>query len=493
MRTRARAPGPILVAGLMIISLMVLQGAAAAASDATSCECKDCHITITLRVAFFGADRDYMDRFEDEVEKTWNGPQNNPSTYGDCKCPFEVRVLTKEVTNCTAETEYHCIQVTNYTANPPYSGNESVLGQVRNGTLDPKTSGQVTRHRGYLYPPGTSTGAQVTGWWSDAMSTPYNGTAVTDFAHEAGHLMGLGDGSGGIMDFSGMTSGRVSQENINQAVQNVCRESSPCPDRCCCGNGVADTAKGEECDPLSSPPGCAKGSSCCPVCCSCSVPSCDPAAGEYATEEECSRNCTDKNEACHINYYTGCYDCVGRIFIELNDEYQASREMIWKASESRFHPPVLPPATTTPPLLLTPLVSAAPSTVIAPRTAGTPKPGETPDAPLSDLVSRLHNEPVLMDFLPNERVNILLPDGEYRIMTRDGEVTESGDGAFADPTVNVYADRQTLDEIGTGELSFEDAVSTGRVHFEGVGLVNGLKFAVSENLLKIRALVDAVF
>jgi len=98
---------------------------------------------------------------------------------------------------------------------------------VRNGTIDPKTSDQVTRYRGYLYPPGTSTGAPVTGWWSDAMSTPYNGQQVTDFAHEAGHLMGLGDGSGGIMDFSGMTSGCVSQGNINQAVENVCG-ANPC-------------------------------------------------------------------------------------------------------------------------------------------------------------------------------------------------------------------------------------------------------------------------
>lgn len=485
----ARPAVHLFLAGLVIFFLLVSPvSAAATGSDATSCECKDCHITITLKVAFSGADNDYISRFITEVQDTWNGPQNNPSTYVDCKCPFEVKVITTQVTDCAGETEYHCIQVTNYTANPPYSGNESVLGQVRNGTIDPKTSDQVTRYRGYLYPPGTSTGAPVTGWWSDAMSTPYNGQQVTDFAHEAGHLMGLGDGSGGIMDFSGMTSGRVSQGNINQAVENVCG-ANPCPDRCCCGNGVVDQSKGEGCDPLSTPSKCVKGSSCCPVCCQCQVPACDPEAGEYPTGEDCNKNCSDKNEVCHINYYTGCWDCVGRIFIELNDEYQATRETIWKADESRFHPPLpenttlsvnisLPmPATTTLPKPVT-------TTVI--QLADTSRPEPANKTPLSDLLSSLNDVPVAADFLANERINVYLPEGECHATTQDGIITESGDGAGTDPTVNVYSDEQTLQEITEGELSFEEAVSSDRVRFEGVGPVSSLKFAISGFIVKIK-------
>jgi hypothetical protein len=478
-----------MAAGLVIfcILVMVLPVAAAAGAGATSCECRNCHITITIQVAFFGADQDYIDRFEDETEKTWNGPQNNPSASGDCKCPFEVKVITKAVTNCTAETEYHCIQVTNYTANPPYSGNESVLGQVKNGTIDPKTSDQVTRHRGYLYPPGNSTGAPVTGWWSDAMSTPYNGQQVTDFAHEAGHLMGLDDGAGGIMDFSGMTSGRVSQDNIDQAVRNVCRESNPCPDRCCCGNGVVDRSKGEQCDPLSAPSGCMKGSSCCPVCCQCEVRSCDPAAGAYATEEECINSCTDKNEACHYNYYTGCWDCAGRIFIEISDEYQASRGTIWKANESLFHPPRLLQVTTVPVLpVTTSLPPPATTIMITPERTTPPK--AVNRTPLADLLSSLNDVPVAADFLASERMNVYLPEGEFHVATEDGSIRDSGDEAGTDPTVNVYSDEQTLRRIAEGEISFEEAVSSDRLRFEGVGVVSSLKFTISTHIMKLRAL-----
>lgn len=503
MSACTRQQGILLAAGLVVSLLLILSSpaAAAAGNDATSCECKDCHIVITLKVAFFGADNNYISRFISEVQNAWNGPPDNPSTYGDCKCPFEVKVVTKSVTNCTAETEYHCIQVTNYTANPPYSGNESVLVQVRNGTIDPKTSDQVTRHRGYLYPPGTSTGAPVAGWWSDAMSTPYNGQQVTDFAHEAGHLMGLHDGSGGIMDFAGMTSGRASQGNIDQAVKNNCG-ANPCPDRCCCGNGVTDDKKGEKCDPLATPPGCPPGSACCPVCCNCFVPACDPENGEYATEEDCKKNCKGEGETCHINYHTGCWDCAPPWIFNFSRSYESTREAIWKADESGFHPPVpkLPNITPVMPVSTTPktpptavplrpaetIPPAAPATIrSAPADAIPPKPVN--ETPVSGLISSINDVPAVADFLSDERINVHLAEGEYHVTTEGGSITDSGDGSGTDPTVNVWSDEKTLRQIAGGELSFEKAVSAGRVRFEGVGVVSFLKFSISEFILKVRA------
>jgi hypothetical protein len=493
MKPCTRRPVLHLAVGLVIFFFLVPPLAAAADTGATSCECKDCRITITIRIAFFGADDAYISRVINEVQDTWNGPPENPSASGDCNCPFEVKVVTKKVTDCAAEKEYHCIEVTNYTANPPFSGNESVLGGVRNGTIDPKTSGEVTRHRGYLYPPGTSTGAPLRGWWSDAMSTPYNGQKVTDFAHEAGHLMGLADRSGGIMDFSGMTSGRASQGNIDDAVKNLCGDK-PCPDRCCCGNARVDWAKGEECDPLATPPGCITRVSCCPVCCRCQVPACDPEAGEYPTEAECTKNCSDKNEACHINYYTGCWDCTGRIFIEINDEYQSTRETIWKANESEFHTPrpipvttiTVIPVTTTPVLPGTGPGTGQASTTVRPE-AGSAPPKPVNTTPFAGLLSSVNDVPVAGDFLASERINVRLPEGEYHVTTAGGNITDSGDGIMTDPTVNVYSDQETLELIAAGDLTFESAVSTGRVRLEGVGFVNSLKFTVSEYVLKIRA------
>lgn len=497
MITCARLPGILLAAGFGIFLLLAMAppgAAAGAAGDATSCECKDCRITITLKVAFAGADDDFISRFFNEVKETWNGPRDNPSTYGDCKCPFEVRVVTKKAAKCESPPAdgYHCIEVTNYTEKPPFSANESVLGQVRNGTIDPRTSGQVNRSRGYMYPPGTSTGTALNGWWSDAMSTPYNGSTVTDFAHEAGHLMGLADNSGGIMDFAGMTSGRVSQGNIDQAVKNVCREPNPCPDRCCCGNGIVDPGKGEGCDPLAKPSGCAKGTACCPVCCHCNVPTCDPAADEFLNEEDCRKNCPGKSDTCQMNYLTGCWDC-SPAWMAGSGQYTATREAMWKANESTFHPPrTLPTANVS---VLRPPVTVIPSTqATAVPEQALPEPARpAASTPLSPLLTTLNDVPVAMDFLADERISVHLPEGEYHVTTRGGTIMESGEGAGTEPTVRIWSDGETLRQIADGELAFDDAVVSDRVRFEGVGPVNGLKFAVSENLLKIRAMVDSFF
>jgi putative sterol carrier protein len=288
------------------------------------------------------------------------------------------------------------------------------------------------------------------------MSSSYNGTSISDFAHETGHLMGLVDSSGGIMDFSGMTSGRVSQGNIDQAVQNVCGKDA-CPDRCCCGNAKVDTAKGEGCDPLAAPSGCVTGTSCCPVCCKCQVPSCDPLSGEYPSEEDCKKNCKGERETCHINYHTGCWDCAHQLVIESNREYQSTRETIWKANESTFHPP-------------------------GPKAANTTQ--------LAALLSSVTDRPVVSDFLANERISVHLKEGEYYITTKDGGITEFGEGPGTDPTVNVWSDEQTLRQIADGNLIFEDAVSSGRVRFEGVGFVSFIKFAVSELLVKVKSALD---
>ena len=80
-----------------------------------------------------------------------------------------------------------------------------------------------------------------------------------------------------------------------------------------------------------------------------------------------------------------------------------------------------------------------------------------------------------------------LPEGEYHVTTQGGGITETGDGVGTEPTLNVWSDEQTLQQIADGELTFEEAVSTDRVRFEGVGFVNSLKFTVSGFILKIKA------
>jgi hypothetical protein len=80
-----------------------------------------------------------------------------------------------------------------------------------------------------------SDGKPVTGWWSDIMSTATEGgERCIDFAHEAGHLMGLEDSDGGIMNISGVVGANagVSQQNIDDVVKKLCGEDA-CPDRYC--------------------------------------------------------------------------------------------------------------------------------------------------------------------------------------------------------------------------------------------------------------------
>jgi putative cell wall-binding protein len=124
---------------LYMILLFSSLPAVVSAQDATVCETEGCYITITINLAFTGsaANDTYIYNAAHEIETEWNGDDKNPSTYGDCKCPFNVKVATKKVANCTsAPGNFHCIEVTDYDAQPPYSANESVIERVKKGKID---------------------------------------------------------------------------------------------------------------------------------------------------------------------------------------------------------------------------------------------------------------------------------------------------------------------------------------------------------------------
>lgn len=179
--------------------------------QATLCKVEDGDITITLRIAFSGADDPYINRVKNEIESIWNGP-NGYQTCGRYRVKFEVE--TKKITNhANVNCEpppigYHCIMVTPYDTNPPRD-----------------TSG--IRYIGYLYPPGVSQrGHALKGWWSDQMSRPVpggNGERYKDFTHEAGHMMGLADNEdNGIMTHTKGLNAKPTQANIEKVVENIC-------------------------------------------------------------------------------------------------------------------------------------------------------------------------------------------------------------------------------------------------------------------------------
>lgn len=190
-------------------------------NKATTCKVEGSDITITLRIAFSGADNSYINHAKNEIESIWNGP-NGYQTSGKYRVKFEVE--TTKITshaNVTCDpppTGYHCILVTPYNTNPPRD-----------------TSG--TYYMGYMYPPGIShEGESLKGWWSDQMSRLVesgNGERYKDFAHEAGHMMGLADDEdNGIMTHTKGPNAKPTQANIEKVVENICG-ANVCSDEYC--------------------------------------------------------------------------------------------------------------------------------------------------------------------------------------------------------------------------------------------------------------------
>lgn len=263
-------------------------------------------------------------------------------------------------------------------------------------------------------------------------------------------MMGLNDGDGGIMNQSGVMgpNAGVTQDNINGIVERVCGADA-CPDRCCCGNAQVDGAKGESCDPLANPVGCKSGEACCPVCCNCFGPHCDPANGEYRTKAECEKNCTGNDMVCHINYYTGCWDCIDSWAVELFDDYGTSTASIWKANESLLHE------------------------------------HHQKMEVIEEIIKKTATLPVLSSLFANERINVNLEDDEYCLVSCDGAITDVGVGTLEDPTVEVFSDMETIERIVSGDLGLEEALEEGDIRYEGVGFLNSVKFGVFDTIFDI--------
>ncbi len=429
----------------LFLGLLVLLSLFSLSWAETTCEAKDCKVTITIKIAFSGANDSYINDAKNEIESVWNG---QGQTYGDCDCPVSFNVETKKITdpaqvNCNpGPPGYHCIMVTDYNNNPP-----------RNQT---NMTG-ATFYIGYMYGIATGNGGNSQkGWWSSIMSRPVDsnkpeGEHYKDFAHEAGHMMGLEDCDGGLMCQTSGPNSDPTQDNINEAVEEICGANA-CPDRCCCGNGKKD--KGEECDPMLTPSGCGADEYCCPICCSCWGMICFPEWGEYMSQTECQANC-GTNAMCSYNYKTGCWDCVGYNIIE---EPPYADDKVQQITDDAH---------------------------------------TTRNAEL-DSIRNLYEEgllafPTLGGFLGNERANIIIEGkNNYHALTDEGELYELGGGAIDDPTVEIVTDVGTLEEIDQGVLSPLLAYKEGRIKIEGVGFFGGIKFWFAEFMVDNFVPEDAV-
>lgn len=242
-------------------ALLVTAGLAAAlglpspsAQARTTCERVGCDITITIHLTAVGGDQATIDAWIQDIENVWNGDTTagSPGTFGECECPVTVDVqFAGFLPDCSsaAMQGYHCIEIT--------------PGPARD-----------TAGRNYpAYMRGVSqNGSSITGWWSSQLMNqdvwigpgegqqgpPYYGGQAHDAAHEAGHMMGLGESTGvDIMGQPWAMGAHPTPEQITDIVANNCEgEDEECPDECCCGNGEVEGSKGEECDPEADPNGC---------------------------------------------------------------------------------------------------------------------------------------------------------------------------------------------------------------------------------------------
>lgn len=263
---------------LIVLVAIALVSLSSFAIAETTCTTAGCEIKITIKIAFSGADNATIGKWVNDTESTWNG-----YTYGDCKCPVKVSVDWKSVQGLCEQNPqpgYHCIDVT--------------------ADYAKDTAGKT--YRGYMKGV-TAKGTDTLGWWSSHMNEALPGVQGTihDAAHEAGHMMGLGDdynASNGTYgeNIMGRTWGdkaKPTQAQINQAVEKNCG-SNACPNpQCCCGNKKKDA--GEECDHTVTPNGCEEGALC--VSCKCFMitpPRCGD--GKVNGDEECDYMST--NETC---------------------------------------------------------------------------------------------------------------------------------------------------------------------------------------------------
>lgn len=85
--------------------------------------------------------------------------------------------------------------------------------------------------------------------------------------------------------------------------------------------------------------------------------------------------------------------------------------------------------------------------------------------------------PFLGKIFGNERMNVYIDDqAPFNIITSGGRVESLNHGEIENPTMRVYTDMGTIDQLIAGELMPVDALQQGKIRYEGVGFVNKIKF-----------------
>ncbi len=272
----------------------------------------DCGAEVVVKIAFYGTgvNQTVLDTWEREAEALWKGPFGY-QPYGDCKCRLNFNFIFQRVANAAAcPNDSHCVEVYRVppaghttsvsTGNAPGTGfdNGPYTSQSTGKFVESDRGTTVAHEIGHLiglddeymsYTSNFTVGTDGTITINKLTITYPPGMATTDahrqkVAEELKRKLEAGEivrGRTYVRRYYSLQPGAKNTsimgqepgfpwvalpEHIGQISTN---RRLVCEDRYCCGNGVLDAGKGEECDKNMTPAGCAEPKPVCNSQCKC--------------------------------------------------------------------------------------------------------------------------------------------------------------------------------------------------------------------------------
>ena len=112
------------------------------------------------------------------------------------------------------------------------------------------------------------------------------------------------------------------------------------------------------------------------------------------------------------------------------------------------------------------------------------------------LNENMEKNSILKIMFGNEKINVYVKNEKietFYVITKNGIVTEIGEGELSDRTMNMYTDIKTIQDIADGKINIKSAIDSGRIKYEGVGPVNSIKVGIAMFTLKIVSFFGGLF
>ncbi len=259
-------------------ALLLTIGLAQLSFSKTAVKTENCGIVFTVHLAFVGNGTSdaFIQRVKDAVNDHWN----KGFTCGDCKCKASVNIDTINLRGGSCEVvnpTYHCVEVVD-TAGPhrssvymnPYVDGETASGR---GDFSSRDTDKVLAHEVghylgaddeyedfYGYTVKNAAGEVVSdNWVRKDDFTDAKKEEIRNSVPPGGSIEYKRNGDGGfeisrpkdgVDPDSLMASIERTAKVLPYHVEGLCKASkAKCGNECCCGNGLLEPNKGEQCDP----------------------------------------------------------------------------------------------------------------------------------------------------------------------------------------------------------------------------------------------------